>query len=148
LVSICLFYPFFHYFTREPEEPFVSFTDQEWVAITPDRFYSSSPKGDGRISVLINSTVHGIDSYRTTFYKPPVMEARLSGTETRLSSVETSIQQATSFEPPVAIIRGPSGGASFTSLNTELSVSVADQWQPVKNVKVLVNGRFLGRDVG
>jgi hypothetical protein len=27
LVSICLFYPFFHYFTREPEEP--NFTGPE-----------------------------------------------------------------------------------------------------------------------
>jgi hypothetical protein len=125
---------------------FVGFLDKEWVAITPDGFYSASPKGDGRISVLTNSTVYGIDSYRATFYKPPVVAARLSGEESRASLVSTSILDAASFEPPVVIIRGPSGGAAFSSPHAELSVSVADQRQPVKTVKVLVNGRLLGSD--
>jgi uncharacterized caspase-like protein len=37
-------------------------------------------------------------------------------------------------------------GTAFTSPGTEISVSVADQRQPVKTVKVLVNGRLLGSD--
>ncbi|MDR1030656.1 MAG: caspase family protein, partial [Treponema sp.] len=106
----------------------------------------ASTKGDGRINVLTNSTVYGIDAYRSTFYRPAVVEARLAGRPDPLPAAASGIQNAASFEPPVVIIRGPEAGMVFTGPNAELSVSVADQRQPVKTVKVLVNGRLLGSE--
>jgi len=58
--------------------------------------------------------------------------------------VTTTIQDAAS--PPVVIIRSPENGAGLSSNQVELSVSVVDQKQPIKNIKVLVNGRLVGSD--
>jgi hypothetical protein len=123
---------------------FVAFTDREWVCITPEGFYASSPKGDGRITVLTNSTVYGIDSYRSTFYKPPLVASRLSGGAS-IAAGGANIQQAESMLPPEVIIRSPSSGSSSSS-SVELSVSVVDQRRPIRSVRVLVNGRQVGGD--
>jgi WD40 repeat protein len=58
---------------------FISFTDGEWVVITPDGYYNASPNGDQYLNVRIGNTVTGIDAYRSTFYNPAMVEAALSG---------------------------------------------------------------------
>jgi hypothetical protein len=95
--------------------------------------------------VLTNSTVYGIDSYRASFYKPPIVAARLAG-ETGAIAGMVNIQQAESFLPPEVIIRSPSNGSSLNSGSVELSVSVVDQRRPIRSVRVLVNGRQVGGD--
>jgi hypothetical protein len=126
---------------------FIGFTDGEWVVITPDGYYNASPNGDQYINVRVGNAVYGIDQYRQTFYKPQIVEARLSGNPDPVRvAADASIQNAASFAPPVVVIRSPQGGSAFTAARTELSVSVADQHQPIKSVKVLVNGRQVGSD--
>jgi WD40 repeat protein len=78
---------------------FVGFTDQEWVSITPDGFYNASLKGDSRINVLTDSTVYGIDSYRSAFYKPQIVAARLAGDVDAGKGDGPSIQDAASLRP-------------------------------------------------
>jgi hypothetical protein len=124
---------------------FISFDNGEWLAITPEGYYNASPRGEQYLNVRTGNTVTGIDSYRPTFYKPAVVEARLSGLPVPLSPMAPAIQDAASFSPPVVMIRSPQAG-SLNSAGTELSVLVADQTQPLKSVKVLVNGRTLGSD--
>jgi hypothetical protein len=127
---------------------FVGFTDKEWVAITPEGYYNASVRGDARINVLTDSTVYGIDSYRSTFYNPRILEARLAGRTDPAPAgrAEPAIQNAAAFTPPVVVIRSPQNGAGLNAGRTELSVSVADQNQPLKTIRVLVNGRLAGSD--
>jgi WD40 repeat protein len=121
---------------------FVSFTDGEWMCLTPEGYYNASPKGDQYLNVRVGNNVYGIDQYRATFYRPPIVEARLQG---RPIPISMPVIQETP-EPPVVVIRSPENGVVLTSGQTELSVSVVDQQQPVKNIKVLVNGRLIGGD--
>jgi hypothetical protein len=125
---------------------FIGFADGEWLCITPDGYYTASPKGDQYLNVRVGNgnTVYGIDQYRATFYKPQTVEARLSGSPE--AAAQTAIQAAASFEPPVVVIRGPENGKSFSEGQAELSVSVIDQKQPLKSVRVVVNGRLVGSD--
>jgi hypothetical protein len=46
----------------------------------------------------------------------------------------------------VIVIRSPEAGSRFTAAQAELSVSVVDQNQPIKTIKVRVNGRDVGTD--
>jgi hypothetical protein len=124
---------------------FISFTDGEWLAITPEGYYNASPKAAQHINVRVGNTVTGIDAYRHTFYKPALVEARLSLRPDPLPAMAATIQNAASFAPPVVVIRSPAAG-SLGAARTELSVLVVDQTQPVKTVKFLVNGRALGSD--
>jgi WD40 repeat protein len=57
---------------------FIAFNDGEWLAMTPDGYYSASAKGDQYLNARVGNTVTGIDRYRSAFNKPAVLAARLS----------------------------------------------------------------------
>jgi WD40 repeat protein len=122
---------------------FISFFDGEWLAITPDGYYNASPRGDQYLNVRVGNNVYGIDQYRTTFYRPRIVEARLQGMPDPVYTA-AAIQEAASFEPPLVVIRSPENGAGLTSGQTELSVSVVDRTQPIQSIRVVVNGRLVG----
>jgi WD40 repeat protein len=121
---------------------FISFRDGEWIVITPDGFYNASPNADRHLNVRVGNNVYGIDQYRSTFYRPQIVEARLQGRPDPVQ-VATTIQQA--GEPPVVVIRSPSNGTRVTTNQVELSV-VIESRQPLRNIQFLVNGRLIGGD--
>ena len=120
--------------------------DGEWLSITPDGYYQASPRGDRYLNVRVNNTVSGIDAYRSVFYNPDVVQARLADRPDPASKANVTIQQVASFTPPEVVIQSP---ANFTTTNTRtanLSVAITSQGRPVKNIKIIVNGRLIGRD--
>jgi len=119
---------------------YISFTDGEWICLTPDGYYNASPKGDKYLNVRVGNNVYGIDQYRNTFYRPQIVEARLQGRPDPVR-VATTIQDAASFVPPDVVIMRPEKGATLSSNQVELAVTVIDQRQPIKTIKVQVNGR-------
>jgi WD40 repeat protein len=118
--------------------------DGEWLVITPDGYYNASPRGDRYINVRVGNTVSGIDSYRSVFYNPEVVNARLNNRPDPASKANLTIQQAASFAPPTVMVR--TANSATTTGTADISVTVSDRNQPVKNIKVLVNGTLLGRD--
>jgi hypothetical protein len=121
----------------------IGFIDGEWLVIMPDKYYNSSPNGDKYLNVRVGNSVYGIDQYRSTFYRPQIVEARLQGRPDPVH-ITTTIQDAAANVPPVVVIRSPENGVELSANRVELSVSVIDQRQPIKTVKVLVNGRLAG----
>jgi len=125
---------------------FYSFADGEWICITPDDgYYNASPNGDKYLNVRVGNNVYGIDQYRNTFYNPQIVEARLQGRPDPVQVTKT-IQDAASFKPPVVIIRSPETGTKLSLNQVELSVSIVDQNQPIKEIKVYVNSKPIGGD--
>jgi hypothetical protein len=117
--------------------------DGEWLAITPDGYYQASPRGDRYLNVRIGNTVSGIDAYRSIFYNPDVVQARLQGKPDPVSTTVT-IQQAASFTPPTVTIQSPANFSATNTRTANLSVNVASQSRPVRNVRVFVNGYPIG----
>jgi len=120
--------------------------DGEWLSITPDGYYQASPRGDRFLNVRVNNTVTGIDSYRSVFYNPDVVQARLQGRPDPASKTNVTIQQAASFMPPQVTIKSPSTFTTTNTAATNLSVTVTDQNQSIKNIKIFVNGRAITRN--
>jgi len=118
--------------------------DGEWVVITPDGYYAASPRGDRYLNVRIGNTVTGIDSFRSVFYNPDVVRARLAGEPDPVSKATVTIQQAAQFLPPEVDLQTETRTASSSTAN--ISVSITDKNLPVKNIIVMVNGRRLGAD--
>lgn len=120
----------------------VSFGDGEWIVITPEGYYNASPKGDQHLSVRIGGVPYGVDQWRSTFYKPAVVEAtlRLQDSEAAADSV-LGRSQTTMVEPPFVIFKSPDDGDRVSSLTTNISVHIEDRHQPIQSVKVLINGR-------
>ncbi|MCL2042978.1 MAG: caspase family protein [Treponema sp.] len=130
----------------EETETAASSIDGEWLAITPDGYYQASPRGDRFLNVRINNTVSGIDAFRSIFYNPDVVQARLQGLPDPASKRNISIQQAAAFIPPAITIQSPANFSTTTTANTSLSVNITDQNQPLQNVRVFVNGRPASRE--
>jgi len=118
----------------------------EWLSITSDGYYTASPRGDRYINMRVGNTVSGIDAYRSVFYNPDVVEARLQGKPDPKNKAKATIQQAIAFIPPEVAIQSPSNGSATNTETTNLSVNITSQSQPIKNIKIIVNGRLIGKD--
>ena len=121
---------------------FISFIDGEWIVLTSDGYYNASPNGDKYLNVRVGNNVYGIDQYRSIFYNPQIVEARLQGRPDPIPNL-SPIQRA--GEPPLVVIHSPINGARLTSNSVELSV-VIESNQPIRNIQFLVNGRLVSGD--
>ncbi|MFP3040221.1 caspase family protein [Treponema primitia] len=124
----------------------VGSVDSEWISVTPDGYYNASPRGDHYFNVRIGNTVSGIDAYRSIFYNPDVVRARLQGRPDPASKGKVTIQQAGLFSPPIITIQEPGVNNIVTTATTNLSVVIESSRQPISTIKLLVNGRLVGRD--
>ena len=127
-------------------ETAASSIDSEWLSITPDGYYTASPRGDRYVNIRTGNAVSGIDSYRSVFYNPDMVQARLCGLPDPASKANFTIRQAASFTPPAVTIQSPENFTTTNTATTNLSVVIASQSQPVRNIKILVNGRLVGRE--
>jgi len=127
-------------------ETAASSVEGEWIAITPDGYYQASPRADRFLNVRVGDTVSGIDSYRSIFYNPDVVLARLQGRPDPASKAKVTMQQIANYTPPVVTIQSPVNFSATNAATADLSVVINDKNQPIKNIKVIVNGRLAGHN--
>ena len=125
---------------------FIRFKDGEWIVVTPEGYYNSSANGDKHLNVRIGNNVYGIDQYRSTFYKPRIVEAALRGGDVQNAVAKVIGEQKTvssirNIEPPFIVIKSPEDGKKINSTDAEISLYIEDRNQTIKKVKVFVNGR-------
>ncbi|MBA3017351.1 MAG: caspase family protein [Proteobacteria bacterium] len=129
---------------------FISFKDDEWIAITPEGFYNSSANGDKHLNIRIGNNVYGIDQYRSTFYKPRIVEAALRGSDVQTAVAGViggqkadlpTVSSIQNIESPFIVIKSPEDGIKIDSTDAEISLYIEDRNQTIKKVKVFVNGR-------
>ncbi|KAF0122563.1 MAG: NB-ARC domain-containing protein, partial [bacterium] len=127
----------------------ISFSDGEWIVITPEGYYNSSANGDKHLNVHIGNNVYGIDQYRSAFYKPQIVEAalRLGDSQKAITDVvgiekeKPTAASIQNIEPPFIVIKSPEDGKKIGSNTSDLSLYVEDRNQTIKKVMVYVNGR-------
>ena len=121
--------------------------DGEWLTITPDGFYRSSLKADRFINVLINDyDLYEMSLFSDHFYRPDVVNARLTGQPDPADMPPFTIQQAANFAPPEIIIRSSQHGGTISTSSGAISISVkiTDKNRPIRDIRILVNGVRLG----
>ena len=57
---------------------FISFTDGEWVVITPDGYYNASTNGYKHLNVRAGNIIYGIKQFLGIFNNPKIVEERIS----------------------------------------------------------------------
>ncbi|MDO9559944.1 MAG: WD40 repeat domain-containing protein, partial [Syntrophales bacterium] len=50
-----------------------SFSDGEWVVITPEGYFNASPNGAKHLNVRVGNKVYGIDQFYAKFYRPELV---------------------------------------------------------------------------
>lgn len=129
----------------------VKFTDGEWIAMTPEGYYVSSASGDKNINVRVGDNIYGIDQYRSTFYRPQVVEAAFTTGDTQKAISEAlgtvkekpTIATVKDIEPPFVVIKSPEEGKRTDSADIDVAMYAEDRNQAIKSIAVYVNGRMV-----
>jgi WD40 repeat protein len=75
---------------------FVSFTNDEWVCLTPDGYYAASSRGDESLIATVGRLTFTVADYRSTFNKPEIVQVRLDMPPDSAPQPDISIAQSTS----------------------------------------------------
>lgn len=120
------------------------FLDGQWLSITPEGYYTSSPKGDVHLNVRLGNQVYGIDQFRSQFYRPEVVTAtlRLGNREQALFEVLGSPNGPSPgfVPPPTVTIRSPQDRMVMNSSTVNLTLHVNDAAYSLQWVKIYRNG--------
>lgn len=80
---------------------FIGFEDDEWVVITPEGYYNSSPNGHKHLSLRMGNSIFGIDQFYDVFYRPDIVSAKLRGEDIN-GLITLTIAEAVKNPPPDA----------------------------------------------
>jgi WD40 repeat protein len=128
--------------TGEKTASFIAFDDDEWIVITGDGYYNSSPRGDERLNVRIGAEIYGMDQFSSLFYQPEVVSSRLGGLpDPEIVSLAGKLRMA--LVPPAVHINAP---RESNSGREEIAVFIKDKFHHIKNIQIIINGRLMGTE--
>jgi len=78
----------------------ISFEDEEWLAITPEGYYNSSPNGHKYMRLLRGEKAYSMEQFYDVFYRPDIVAAKLKG-EDISGLVTITMNDAIKNPPPV-----------------------------------------------
>jgi hypothetical protein len=133
---------------------------KRWVLWTPSGYYDASPGAEELIGWHVNNgsdqaaDFFPISRFRAAYYRPDVVAKTLEtldeGEAIRLSNEESGRKKGeisvAKILPPVVSILSPKDGSETSAKEIEVKFEVrSPSGEPVTNVKVLVDGRPIGR---
>jgi WD40 repeat protein len=89
--------------TGEETVTMVGFEDGEWIVITQDGYYNSSPKGDQYLKITLSGKDYTVDQFYDVFYRPDIVAARLKGVDIK-DLITITMQDAIKSPPPIVEI--------------------------------------------
>lgn len=127
---------------------FVSFSDDEWVTITPEGFFDASPNGAKQLSVVRGLQAYSIDQFYNQLYRPDLVREKLVGDPqglVRESLAKLSLSRAVaSGNAPQVTILAPAGAASVEGDQVVVDATIVDQGGGIGRIEWRVNGVTLG----
>lgn len=111
---------------------FISFTDGEWIVITPEGYYNASGGGDKHLNVRVGDNVYGVENYRESFFRPGLVEVALSGGTLKQFRNLADIKQP----PAVRIVQT---STSSTTEDFKLTLQLQEQGGGIGEVRLFLN---------
>jgi WD40 repeat protein len=123
----------------------VSFTNGEWIIITPDGFFDSSLNGAKNLNLRIGSSVYSIDQFAPRLYRPDLVHRALSGEELP-GGEEEFIQITVNKAAPAVEIVSPKSGVVLDGDSFVLSVKLTENDGGIGNINVYCNGSLVANE--
>ena len=121
---------------------FITFTDGEWIVITPEGYFNASRNGAKHLNVRLGNKVFSIDSLYEKFFNPVYVASVLQGKKAEgLADVRKGIQS-----PPDIRIVSPQPNAQFNTDTITIKVSAKDTGGGIDEIRLYHNGKALGDD--
>lgn len=123
---------------------FISFTDGEWIAFTPEGYFNASADGARHLNVRVGIKVYAIDQFYSKFYRPELVELALTGKE--LPKGEEIGDIAAQKPAPAVQILSPAARSSVDADSVEVTVRITDAGGGIGPVTIYLNGAQVAND--
>ena len=120
----------------------IRFDTGEWITIIPEGYFVASQDGDRWVNVRMDGKVYGIDQFYDVFYRPDIVERRLSGQPID-SLISVTLQDALQQPPPLVSVNIPTDAAAAPGQKIRLNLQAVTQGGGVGEVRVLHNGKLV-----
>ena len=118
---------------------FVTFSDGEWIIITPEGYFNASDNGAKYLNVRIGNQVYSIDNFYEKYFNPAYVASVLGGkTVEAVSDIRKGV-----LPPPVVRIISPRPNEEFTSEDITVTVSAKDMGGSVDEIRLYHNGKVV-----
>mgnify|MGYP006416141909 FL=1 len=118
-------------------------SSNEWIAITPEGYYNSSPKGHQPINIRFKNKVASIEQFYDVFYRPDIVEHKLKGHDIA-SLINITVEDALKSPPPMVEIKEmPS---NIKSQKSTVSYNVKSMGGGIGEVRIFQNGKLIQSD--
>jgi WD40 repeat protein len=122
----------------------ISFTDGEWVAITPEGYFNASRRGAKHLNVRVGNQVYGIDQFYAKFYRPELVQLALAGKAMPQGELITDI--ASQKPAPNVQILSPVTNTSVDQDNVDVTLKIMDSGGGIGSVNIYLNGAQVAND--
>ncbi|MDI6727872.1 MAG: caspase family protein [Thermodesulfovibrionales bacterium] len=121
---------------------FISFTDGEWIVITPEGYFNASPNGAKHLNVRVGNSVYSIDNFYEKFFNPVYVASVLQGKEVEaVADITKGI-----LTPPDVKITSPEPNTSFSTDTATITISAKDTGGGIDEIRLYHNGKAIGED--
>ena len=121
---------------------FISFTDGEWVIITPEGYFNASPNGAKHLNVRVGNNVYSIDNFYEKFFNPVYVASVLQGKKVEaVADIRKGI-----LTPPDVKITSPEPNKEFSTDTVTITVSAKDTGGGIDEIRLYHNGKAIGED--
>jgi WD40 repeat protein len=129
--------------TGKETAQFISLKDGEWIVLTSEGYYNSSPNGHKYLNIRLGNKVYGIDQFYDVFYRPDVVAAKLRGDD--ISSLVTlTIDEAIKNPPPT--VEFSSVPAETDQSGVQVCYRVNSTGGGIGEVRLFQNGKLIQSD--
>lgn len=130
--------------TGKEQAKLLSFTDEEWIVITPEGYFNASPGGTKYINVRVGNNVYGIDQFYAKFFRPELVQLALAGKELPKGELITDI--AAQKPAPNVQILSPVTNSSVDQDSVAVTLKITDIGGGIGSVNVYLNGAQVAND--
>jgi uncharacterized caspase-like protein/WD40 repeat protein len=128
----------------------VALTEGEWLSITPEGFFASSPGGENLVRLKRNAETFEIEQVYQALYRPDLVEEKLSGdpqgvVKDAAAKLDLDKVLASGGAPKVSLV-APRDGAEQISEKVTAEAELVDGGGGVGKVEWRVNGVTVGID--
>ncbi|MDP2852955.1 MAG: caspase family protein [Smithellaceae bacterium] len=122
----------------------ISFTDGEWIAITPEGYFNASRNGAKHLNVRVGNQVYGIDQFYAKFYRPELVALALTGKAMPKGELITDI--AAQKPAPKVQILSPVANSSVDQDSVAVTLKITDSGGGIGSVNIYLNGAQVAND--
>ena len=124
----------------------LSSSSREWLAITPEGFFTASPGSTNLLAVVRGIEIFSVNQFYRALYSPHLVREKLAGDQNgevreAVQGVDLAKLLDSGRRPPAFTIAAPADKSHASASPVNIRLQLESNPDPVEEVEVFVNGR-------